>query len=36
MLTQPDDHVVKSVLDEILQFMTEDGINMVNGRDPPQ
>ena len=29
MITQPDDDVVHSVLDEILQYRTEDGINMV-------
>lgn len=29
MITQTDDHVVHSVLDEMLQCMTEDGINMV-------
>ena len=31
MVTQPDDHVVQSVLDEILQYLTGDGITMVNG-----
>jgi len=29
MITQTDDDVVHSVLDEMLQYMTEDGINMV-------
>ena len=29
MITQPDDDVVHSVLDEMLQYMTKDGINMV-------
>jgi hypothetical protein len=34
MITQADDHVVHSVLDEMLQHMTEDGINMVKIRLP--
>jgi len=29
MITQSDDHVVHSVLDEMLQYMTEDGITLV-------
>ena len=29
MVTRPDDHVVHSVLDEMLQYMTKDGITMV-------
>ena len=29
MITQPDGHVVHPVLDEMLQYVTEDGINMV-------
>ena len=29
MITQPDDNVVHPVLDEMLQYVTEDGINMV-------
>lgn len=29
MITQSDDHMVHSVLDEMLQYMTEDGITMV-------
>ena len=34
MVTQPDDHVVQSVLDEILQYLTWDGITMVNSCHP--
>ena len=30
MVTQPDDHVVQSVLDEMLQNLTGDGIAMVS------
>ena len=33
-VTQQDDHVVQSVLDEMLQYLTGDGITMVNGRHP--
>jgi len=33
-VTQPDDHVVQSVLDEMLQYLTGDGITMVNTRHP--
>jgi hypothetical protein len=29
MITQPDVHVIHSVLDEMLQYMTQDGITMV-------
>jgi hypothetical protein len=29
-VTQPDDHVVQSVLDEMLKNLTGDGITMVN------
>jgi hypothetical protein len=32
-VTQPDDHVVNSVLDEMLHFVREDGITMVS---PPR
>ena len=35
MITQSDDHVVHSVLDEMLQYMTEDGITMVKVHLPP-
>jgi hypothetical protein len=28
-ITQPDVHVVHSVLDEMLQYITQDGITMV-------
>lgn len=34
MVTQPDDHVVQSVLDEMLQYLTGDGITMVNSCHP--
>lgn len=34
MVTQPDDHVVQSVLDEMLQYLTGDGITMVNCHHP--
>jgi len=34
MVTQPDDHVVQSVLDEMLQYLTGDGIAMVNSCRP--
>jgi hypothetical protein len=33
-VTQPDDHVVQSVLDEMLQYLTGDGITMVNSCYP--
>ncbi|SRR6266446_1600367 len=33
-VTQPDDHVVQSVLDEMLQYLTGDGITMVNRCHP--
>jgi hypothetical protein len=33
-VTQPDDHVVQSVLDEMLQYLTGDGITMVSSRHP--
>ena len=33
-VTQPDDHVVQSVLDEMLQYLTGDGITMVNSCHP--
>ena len=33
-VTQPDDHVVQSVLDEMLQYLTGDGITTVNRRHP--
>jgi hypothetical protein len=32
MVTQQDDHVVQSVLDEMLQNLNGDGITMVNRR----
>jgi hypothetical protein len=34
MVTPPDDHVVQSVLDEMLQYLTGDGITMVNRCHP--
>jgi hypothetical protein len=33
-VTQPDDQVVQSVLDEMLQYLTGDGITMVNRCHP--
>ena len=33
-VTQPDDHVVQSILDEMLQYLTGDGITMVSRRHP--
>ena len=32
MVTQPEGHVFDSVMDEILQYMSEDGIAMVRTR----
>ena len=34
MVAQPDDSVVQSVLDEMLQYLTGDGIIMINSRHP--
>jgi hypothetical protein len=34
-ITQPDVHVVDSVLDEMLQYTTQDGITMVVTRHSP-
>lgn len=33
-VTQPDHHVVQSVLDEMLQYLTGDGITMVSSHHP--
>ncbi len=35
MVTQPDDHVFDSVMDEMLQYTSEDGIATVNGHLHP-
>ena len=32
MVTHPDDHVFNSVMDEILQYTSEDGIALVSSR----
>jgi len=35
ILTQPEDHVFDSVMDEMLQYTSEDGIATVSGRLHP-
>lgn len=35
MMDQPDDRVVNSVMDEMLQYTSQDGITMVSGRLHP-
>jgi hypothetical protein len=32
MMTQPDDHVFNSVMDEMLRYTSQDGIQMVGRR----
>jgi hypothetical protein len=35
MVTQPDDHVFDSVMDEMLRYTSQDDITMASGRSHP-